>query len=84
MSNSSTQARARHLPNTTTAPPPPSCPTRIGPSILINSRSEGSLTTENYARRQSGEELTDRSRRTSFKFAEHPTTERLLTDLDAM
>ena len=76
ISNSPAQMRAPHqvsLPYTTTALAPPSFPSRLGSSILIDCALEGPQTAENRACSWSDkEESTDQCRRTSF--APYPGT----------
>jgi hypothetical protein len=61
--NSPTQKRQvslRHFSNlSNTALAPPSFPSRLGSSILIDCSSEGSLMEENYARRWTDKQLTN-------------------------
>ena len=74
--NSPTQAQKRHS-NTALAPPSFPTSSRPGSLALTDSRSEGSLTEETYARCWTGKELTNRRQRTYCDQHSEMTADRL-------
>jgi hypothetical protein len=69
VSNSPAQTRTEHQVSTPfpfIALAPPSFPSRPGSSILMDDRSEGSLTVDNSARRWTSNDIRSRCRRMSF------------------
>src|SRR6267154_6001434 len=69
LSTSPAQTRTGHhvsTPHSFTAPAPPSFPSHPGTSILLDSRSEGSLTVDNYARCWTSKDIRSQCRRMSL------------------